>query len=76
MNNQIHIDDIRTLLSIEEIEASIERLVLHGALEHPEDKYIKLAELIGQIDDCALLQRIVNRLRGRGLLQKRIGCND
>lgn len=73
MNKQVHIDDIRTSLSIEEIEASIESLIQHGAVEHPEDKYLKLAELIGQIDDCALLQRIVYRLRGRGLLQKKIG---
>lgn len=73
MSNCIRIDDIKTSLSVSEIETSIDRLVTHGSIEHPEDKYIRLAELIGQIDDCALLHRVVKRLRGRGLLKKSIG---
>lgn len=72
-NNQVHITDIHSNLTEVQIESSIEELIVNGSVDHPEDKYLLMAHLIGEIANCELLKKIVSRLRSLGLLKKRIG---
>ncbi len=72
--NTISISDISTLMTHDQIEDSIEKLIQQFKEGISDDHFLSMADFVGQIDEISFLKRTVSRLREAGFLsRKRIG---